>query len=71
MQQTNLKQPLIIDKQVFQDVQKTHIDFLEKWLEKLPKICGISVSRCLTYEMIQILNNYYIESEVTDAIGRE
>lgn len=42
-------------------MQKVHLDYLEEWAARLPRLYGVPVTQTLTYELVQIINNLYIK----------
>lgn len=47
-------------------VQKEHIDLLENWSKKTEKVAGVPILQCFVYDILQILNNVYLQRIIAE-----
>lgn len=65
------KQPMIrrivpvsvIEADNLQTIQVKHLNYLEEWSSKFPKLYGVDVCKMFTYELIQVLNNEHLRTQ--------
>jgi hypothetical protein len=61
-------EPLVeVDGREFEKVQATHLHFLEEWGSTMPKVAGASPVQALSYELVQIFNQIYLQKVIANA----
>ena len=55
-----------LSPKMLEKVQCTHLEFLEEWSETLPKVAEVPIMKAMTYFLVQMLNQRYINTETQE-----
>ena len=61
----------LLSKKSLEKAQAKNLAFLESYAKKTYKVCGVPVLLVMNYELIQILNNMYLQSVIPEEDEKE
>ena len=62
---SNYNDDLLSEKNL-EKAQARNFAFLETFADKTYRVCGVPVLQCLNYELIQVLNNMYLQTIIPE-----
>jgi len=61
----------LLSKENLNKAQARNLAFLETFAKKTNKVCGVPILQVMNYELIQVLNNMYLQSIIPEEEGIE
>ena len=61
----------LLSKENLEKAQARNLAFLESFASKTYKVCGVPVLLVMNYELIQVLNNMYLQDIIPEEVIEE